>query len=177
MKPKKRRKRSIKFLLLTAVAILAVGAAYLLITNKSTKTESHSQEGINIKFIKQGSLTFLSAEEDKEISEIDIEIADNEQLRARGLMYRNSLPGNAGMLFIFDYEEIQGFWMKNTYIALDMLFVNSDNAIVTIHHNTTPLKEWNYASTEPALYVVEVNAGYCLTHNIKMGDKIEFKRD
>ncbi|MPM60050.1 hypothetical protein SDC9_106897 [bioreactor metagenome] len=90
-------------------------------------------------------------------------------------MYRKSLPADAGMLFVFDEEEIQGFWMKNTYIPLDMLFVNADNEIITIHTNTAPLKEWNYASTRPALYVVEVNAGYCAQKQITEGDKIIFE--
>ncbi|HCB88353.1 MAG TPA: DUF192 domain-containing protein, partial [Porphyromonadaceae bacterium] len=118
---------------------------------------------------------FLSAQNNDTLSVIDIEVADNNQRRARGLMYRKSLPADAGMLFVFDEEEIQGFWMKNTYIPLDMLFVNADNEIITIHTNTAPLKEWNYASTRPALYVVEVNAGYCAQKQITEGDKIIFE--
>jgi hypothetical protein len=55
-----------------------------------------------------------------------------------------------------------------------MLFVNANNEIITIHANTAPLREWNYASTKPALYVVEVNAGYCIQKNITEGDKINF---
>ena len=117
----------------------------------------------------------MSAQNNDTLSVIDIEVADNNQRRARGLMYRKSLPADAGMLFVFDEEEIQGFWMKNTYIPLDMLFVNADNEIITIHTNTAPLKEWNYASTRPALYVVEVNAGYCAQKKITEGDKIIFE--
>ena len=117
----------------------------------------------------------MSAQNNDTLSVIDIEVADNNQRRARGLMYRKSLPADAGMLFVFDEEEIQGFWMKNTYIPLDMLFVNADNEIITIHTNTAPLKEWNYASTRPALYVVEVNAGYCAQKQITEGDKIIFE--
>jgi uncharacterized membrane protein (UPF0127 family) len=128
-----------------------------------------------ISFNKQGTLAFLSAQNNDTLSVIDIEVADNNQRRARGLMYRKSLPADAGMLFVFDEEEIQGFWMKNTYIPLDMLFVNADNEIITIHANTAPLKEWNYASTRPALYVVEVNAGYCAQKQITEGDKIIFE--
>jgi hypothetical protein len=56
-----------------------------------------------------------------------------------------------------------------------MLFVNADNEIITIHANTTPLKEWNYASSRPAFYVVEVNAGYCAKNQITEGDKIIFE--
>ena len=171
MKTKKKNNRSI--LIMAGVAILVVALIYMFVINKSI--EDFRSESMEIKFNKQAELAFVSAANDEVISEIDIEVADNDQLRARGLMYRNSLPENAGMLFIFEYEDIQGFWMKNTYIALDILFVNSNKEIVTIHANTTPLKEWNYASTEPALYVVEVNAGYCLKHNIREGDKIDFE--
>ena len=64
--------------------------------------------------------------------------------------------------------------MKNTYIPLDMIFVNSAKEIVTIHPNTTPLLENSYYSTMPSLYVVEVNAGYCNVHHIKVGDRIDF---
>jgi hypothetical protein len=78
------------------------------------------------------------------------------------------------MLFINSEEEMQSFWMKNTYIPLDMIFVNANKEIVTIHVNTTPLKEWNYTSTKPALYVVEVNAGFTNRHGIGTGDKIDF---
>jgi uncharacterized membrane protein (UPF0127 family) len=64
--------------------------------------------------------------------------------------------------------------MKNTYIPLDIIFVNSEKIIVTIHPNTRPLKEWSYASTQPSLYVVEVNAGFCNRHHIRSGDRIAF---
>ncbi len=113
-------------------------------------------ETIDIPFRKQGELFFTSQQNGDTLAMIDIEVADNDQLRARGLMYRRTLPENAGMLFIQSMEEMQSFWMKNTYIPLDILFVNRDKEIVTIHANTTPLKEWNYASTKPAIYVVEV---------------------
>ncbi|MGI6047155.1 MAG: DUF192 domain-containing protein [Petrimonas sp.] len=159
--------------LLLGILIVAAVVA-VLIFKKGKNSDVFQTESLEIPFNKQGSLTFLSADNNDTISTIDIEIADNNQRRARGLMYRKSLPADAGMLFIFDVEEIQGFWMKNTYIPLDMLFVNANNEIITIHANTAPLREWNYASTKPALYVVEVNAGYCIQKNITEGDKINF---
>ena len=84
---------------------------------------------------------------------------------------------NHGMLFIFPYEAEQSFWMKNTVIALDMIFVNSKLEIVKIHHNTTPFSEQSYSSGKPAEYVVEVNAGYSNRMGIKEGDKIIWTRD
>ena len=161
-------------LIIGFVATAAVVVTLFFLTQKE-ETLITDGGAFEISFIKQGTLAFLSAQNNDTLSVIDIEIADNDQRRARGLMYRKSLPADAGMLFIFDVEEIQGFWMKNTYIPLDMLFVNADNEIITIHANTTPLKEWNYASIQPALYVVEVNAGYCYQKQITEGDKIVFE--
>lgn len=169
MNSKKKNRMALLLGILIVAAVVAV-----LIFKKGKNSDAFQTESLEIPFNKQGSLTFLSADNNDTISTIDIEIADNNQRRARGLMYRKSLPADAGMLFIFDVEEIQGFWMKNTYIPLDMLFVNANNEIITIHANTTPLREWNYASTKPALYVVEVNAGYCIQKNITEGDKINF---
>lgn len=173
MKTKKKRNVGLSLAVLTVALI----AGTLLYTNymKDKAPGIPETESLDIPFNKQGTLAFLSAADNDTISVIDVEVADNHQQRARGLMYRKSLPSGAGMLFIFDAEETQGFWMKNTYIPLDMLFVNADNEIVTIHANTIPLKEWNYASTQPALYVVEVNAGYCAQKNITEKDRIVFE--
>ncbi|BBD45407.1 MAG: DUF192 domain-containing protein [Petrimonas sp.] len=166
--------KSKKLLIIGFIAVVAVAATLFFLTQKKD-TKITDGGAFEISFNKQGTLAFLSAQNNDTLSVIDIEVADNNQRRARGLMYRKSLPADAGMLFVFDEEEIQGFWMKNTYIPLDMLFVNADNEIITIHTNTAPLKEWNYASTRPALYVVEVNAGYCAQKQITEGDKIIFE--
>lgn len=172
MKSKKKSKMGL--ILGILIVAVVVGTLIYVFSKKGNNSDTSQTESVDIPFNKQGSLAFLSADNNDTISTIDIEIADNNQRRARGLMYRKSLPADAGMLFIFDVEEIQGFWMKNTYIPLDMLFVNANNEIITIHANTTPMREWNYASTKPALYVVEVNARYCVQKNITEGDKIIF---
>lgn len=159
-------------LIVTLLAIAAVGI--YLITNKGESSQPFSIEDTTPKFKKEGELLFISKTESDTLTVIDIEVADNEQKTAQGLMHRSSMPENAGMLFLMPQEEIQGFWMKNTYIPLDMIFVNSNKEIVTIHHNTTPMNENSYLSTAPALYVVEVNGGFCNKNNIKEGDQIEF---
>jgi uncharacterized membrane protein (UPF0127 family) len=123
------------------------------------------------KFKKEGELTFVDSVENP-IIKIDIEIADNDYERQLGLMNRQSMEEMQGMLFIFPQQEYQSFWMRNTLFSLDMLFINSNKEIVTIHKNTTPLSEQSYPSTAPAIYVLEVNAGFCDRHNIKLGDKV-----
>lgn len=172
MSQKKKNNRNISLI----VILIAIAGLVLYFSQKSgSETEAGTQsEAIDIPFRKQGELFFTSQQNGDTLAMIDIEVADNDQLRARGLMYRRTLPENAGMLFIQSLEEMQSFWMKNTYIPLDILFVNRDKEIVTIHANTTPLKEWNYASTKPAIYVVEVNAGFSNRHGINIGDRIEF---
>ena len=176
MKKMNNKKKISVPIIVAVVAVLAIIVAWLFFSEHKKTPQISDNISYEIPFNKQGTLTFLSAEGNDTISVIDIEIADNDQRRARGLMYRKSMPENAGMLFIHDRAEIQSFWMKNTYIPLDMIFVDSDNKIVTIHANTQPLREWSYASTEPALYVVEVNAGYCAKNKIAEGDKIEFQK-
>ena len=167
----KRRARAYTVLLL----IIMIGlVAYFMSKTNSQSELSVQQEVPDIPFTTEGELVFISRISSDTLAIIDIEVADNIQERARGLMYRQALPDNGGMLFIHDYEEMQSFWMKNTYIPLDILFVNAQKEIVTIHVNTTPMKEWSYASTLPALYVVEVNAGFCARHGITEGDKIEY---
>lgn len=124
-------------------------------------------------FKKEGELTFLSGD-GKEVKKIDIEIADNAPERQQGLMYRKSMDEARGMLFVFPEEGEQGFWMKNTIISLDLMYVNKNKEIVKIHKNTIPYSERDIPSEKPAMYVVEVNAGFTDKYGIKEGDKIEF---
>ena len=166
------KNKSTKTILITALVIVGAAAAYFIM-NKDTN-QGFTIENSAPVFKKEGELLFISNHDGETLSVIDIEIADTDQKTMQGLMYRSSMPQNAGMLFLMPREDIQGFWMRNTYIPLDMIFVNSNKQIVTIHANTTPMNESSYISTAPALYVVEVNAGYCNKNNIKEGDKIDF---
>lgn len=125
------------------------------------------------RFKKEGLLTIVDSL-GVEIAKVDIEIADTDYERTLGLMYRQTMAENEGMLFIFPDEEIRSFWMKNTILPLDMLFINSERRIVTIHKNTTPYSEQSYRSTQPAKYVLELNAGYCDLKGIKTGDMIRW---
>ena len=125
-------------------------------------------------FQKHGELHFLNSNTDSIKSTIDIEIASNNYDRTLGLMFRPTMEPNNGMLFIFEDETIQSFWMRNTLISLDMIYVNSDKEIVTIHKNTPTLTDQSFPSNEPAVYVVEVVGGFCDSIGIKVGDKIMF---
>jgi uncharacterized membrane protein (UPF0127 family) len=108
------------------------------------------------------------------ISSIDIAVADTPELRNLGLMDVRTLPWNSGMLFIFAQQERLSFWMANTPLPLDLLFVNSDYQIVHIHHNAQPFSQQQIDSVHPALYVVEVNGGYAVRNDIVEGNYIRF---
>jgi uncharacterized membrane protein (UPF0127 family) len=126
-------------------------------------------------FKKQGELRFLTPKQDF-LAGIDIELALDDTQRQLGLMYRDTLAENQGMLFVFDNEEVRSFWMKNTVLSLDMIFVNARNEIVTIHKHTTPYSEETYESTRPAKCVLEVNAGYIDKQKISVGDRVSWSR-
>ncbi len=105
---------------------------------------------------------------------ISVEVADEPAERETGLMYRKSLPEDAGMLFIFEDEAEYAFWMKNTLIPLDMVFIAADSSIVDIIE-AEPCKSDPCAAYKPsgkAKYVLEVNKGYSLNNGIKKGDKV-----
>ena len=91
-------------------------------------------------------------------------------------MYRNELPAFGGMLFIFPQEGRLSFWMKNTPLPLDILYINANFTIVHIAENTTPYSTARIPSKHPARYVLEVNAGFCRQHGIATRDRVEFSR-
>jgi uncharacterized protein len=126
-------------------------------------------------FVSEGELNFTDAQ-GKELSKLEIEIVDNAADRQKGLMFRKSMPEHQGMLFVFEEQEPQSFWMKNTLIPLDIIFVNDKNTVVSIQKNATPLSEKPLPSTGSALYVVETNGGYADKFGIKAGVKINFKK-
>ncbi len=155
-----------------AVGVLAIIAVYVISFIIPTKTDQSTEE-TEYKFMKEGSLTFTDSLNNS-ITKIDLEIADTDFDRQLGLMFRKSMETNQGMLFIFPVQETLSFWMRNTYLPLDMIFVNADKKIVTIHKNTKTLSDQSYASTEPAKYVVEVVAGFTDKFSVKVGDKINW---
>jgi uncharacterized protein len=97
----------------------------------------------------------------------------------RGLMFRKSLPENSGMLFVFPDEAIQSFWMKNTLIPLDMIFISANDRVVDIKNNFLPCTTDpcpTYQSVLPAKYVLEVNAGMVQKEGIAIGDQAMIKK-
>ncbi len=105
-------------------------------------------------------------------SVVSVELALTREEQARGLMYRTELAEDAGMLFVFDREEPRRFWMSNTPIPLDILFIRSDATIATIAARTTPYSERQIPSRVPVRYVLEVPGGWSDRHGVKTGDRV-----
>ncbi len=101
-----------------------------------------------------------------------VEIADTDATREYGLMNRTFMPEDHGMLFIFDYQTTVSFWMKDTLIPLDMVFIDGNGRIGDIYKNATPLSETVYTAKNPTKYVVELNGGYCDRYGIKVDDNV-----
>lgn len=120
-------------------------------------------------FKKEGELTFLKNQE-----KLTIEIADNDAETTQGLMFRRSMPDSCGMIFVMKENEPHSFWMKNTYIPLDIIYLDESKKIVTIQANTTPFSEAEVPSYEKAKFVLEVNAGYCKRKGIEKGDVVKW---
>jgi len=103
---------------------------------------------------------------------IEVELATTPEQRQLGLMYRERLAPGTGMLFIFPQAAPQSFWMKNTKISLDILYLDDAGKVVRIHERTTPFSETSLPSGEPVRFVLEVPGGYCADVGLRAGDTV-----
>lgn len=101
-----------------------------------------------------------------------VEIADQPDNRAKGLMFRRSLGDDAGMLFVYETPQHISMWMRNTYIPLDMVFILADGRVHRVERDTEPFSEEVIDSGEPVLAVLEVKAGTADRLKLKPGDKV-----
>lgn len=104
---------------------------------------------------------------------VTAEVADNDQTRTRGLMSRDSLPPDHGMLFVYPEEQTLSFWMRNTKIPLDIAFVNQKGVIVDIQHMQAESDDL-HTSSRPAMYALEMAEGWFAAHDVKAGDNVTF---
>ncbi|POF29280.1 DUF192 domain-containing protein [Roseibium marinum] len=102
----------------------------------------------------------------------EVEVAENDRERARGLMFRQEMAAGHGMLFIFEGEGDRYFWMKNTPLPLDIIYISAAGRIVSIAADTTPFSEAAIPSGKPARYVLELNAGTSARLEINTGDVV-----
>lgn len=106
---------------------------------------------------------------------INVEVADTPDARRKGLMHRNSLQEHYGMLFVFEQETHDPFWMKDTFMPLDLVFFDKDYYVIDLIEKTEPLSEKLLLSREPYRYVLEINGGHAKKHDIRVGDLAQFR--
>jgi len=141
----------------------------------SCKDNNKEIKQTEVTFTKEGELTIFKTSDATKVT-LDIEIADTDFDVQTGLMYRNSMKNNQGMLFVFNDETERFFYMKNTKFPLDLIFINTNNNIVSFHKNAKPFNEVPLPSKVPAKYVLEVNAGLVDIWGILVGDRIFFSK-
>ena len=142
--------------------------------NNSENTNKIDKNKEQIVFTKEGKLTVTDSEGQTK-AVFDVEFARDDYERETGLMYRESMQDDQAMLFIFDDEKPRYFWMKNTYIPLDIIYIDAGKKIVKIIKNTKPLDEMTLPSIRPAKYVLEIKAGLSDAYGFKESDKVAWQ--
>lgn len=162
-------KRNIFITLITATTLI----------NYSCKKETDKKINMEeITFKKEGELSIYSLKDSIPtlITSLDIEIADNDYETQTGLMYRKTMEEKRGMLFIQKEFKPHNFYMKNTLIPLDIIYIDDMFKIVSFQKNAKPLDETLLPSGKPAKYVLEINAGLSDQWNLKEGDSISYTK-
>jgi uncharacterized membrane protein (UPF0127 family) len=178
--PKKAARKSRRLSFIDLIVILAVVSGmsvfYKLSVNRTLTIQENMQESESQKTIlKQGNVAFYDSSNRKKL-DIMVDIAENEYQQGRGLMFREDMPENQGMLFTYEDELQRFFWMKNTKVSLDIIFVDATYKIVKIHKDALPLSENIYPSGVPAQFVVEVRSGFCDRYQLEVGNRISWEK-
>lgn len=139
----------------------------------SCKENKKTIQQTKVSFKKEGELIIYKAIDSSQLH-INIEIADTDFDIQTGLMYRDSMEKDQGMLFVFEDNEDRFFYMKNTKIPLDLIYISANKKIVSFQKNAKPFDESSLPSNAPAKYVLEINTGLVDQHSILVGDSISF---
>ncbi|SOC80794.1 hypothetical protein SAMN06296241_2351 [Salinimicrobium sediminis] len=158
----------------TFLSLLITGS---LLTGCKDKPEATKEIATEPVTFKQEAEAYLVKPAGDTIRHLKLEIADDDYQRETGLMYRQSMEADQGMLFIFENEEPRGFYMKNTHIPLDLIFLDSQNKIVSIAKDAKPESLETIPSNVPAQYVLEINGGLSDQWNLVVGDSLILNRD
>lgn len=128
-----------------------------------------------ITFSKEAEVYLIKASGDT-LKKLYVELAESDYEHQTGLMYRESMDKDQGMLFIYESERIRSFYMKNTYIPLDIIYYSADSTLVSIQKNAIPRNETSLPSEAPTQFILEINAGLSDQWGIEQGDKFSVKR-
>lgn len=151
--------------------LLILGTSFLNLY--SCKEDKKVIKQTEVSFKKEAELSIFKVSDSTEVI-LDIEIADTDYETQTGLMYRDSMLKNQGMLFVFEDVTKRYFYMKNTKIPLDIIYIDANKTIVSFQKNAKPFDESSLPSKVPAKYVLEVNAGLVDAWGISVGDTISY---
>jgi len=154
-------------------SIFCICLSSLLWTCKNAP--NNTQVTRTVPFTKEGTAQLYKQDTDSLIAEFDIEFARTAYETETGLMYRNAMQNNQGMLFIFEEASPRFFYMKNTRFALDIIYLSEDKSIVSFHKKAQPFKENTLPSEQAAKYVLEINGGLIDELGLALGDQLEFE--
>ncbi len=160
-------------LLVLPLLMLAAACGDTASRSETTDAETDTSEE-TIPFRIDGALDFLRQGE--RLLTLDIEIAEGDSATQRGMMQRTGFPDRSGMLFLLDTLRVRNFWMGNTPLSMDLLFINADSQIVSFTKYATPFSDDLIPSKAPAQYVLEVPAGFVDSHGIVEGDRVRWHR-
>ncbi|MBT8319761.1 MAG: DUF192 domain-containing protein [Gramella sp.] len=153
-------------------------AAFLILSHGFLACESEKKsetiETDPITFTKEGEVYLIKASGDT-LKKLDVELSETDYEHQTGLMYRESMQEDQGMLFIYDSERERSFYMKNTYIPLEIIYYEADSSLVSIQKNATPRDETSLPSEGPAQFVLEINGGLSDQWGIADGDRFSFQ--
>jgi uncharacterized membrane protein (UPF0127 family) len=165
-----------KFNLKRFTFFIVIALAIIFISFKLPKTgdEIARNQGLsfNSDFKNYNRILDIFDEEDNKVASFKVALADDDKKRMYGLMYLKELPKNHGMIFTFFPSRVVTMWMKNTFIPLDIIFVDSDNEIAHIAENTTPQSLELISSRREVVMVIEINAGLAKELGIKVGQTV-----
>lgn len=173
------RKLIIIFFIIILILSICINTLYFVQSDNIIHSEKQQTINANIKYLEN--LTDNDSVElclERQIENcLLLEVAKSNQKKTEGLMFYEDMRENYGMFFVFDTSAIQSFWMKNTYIPLDIIFLNESLTIINIE-NATEINQTNkiYSSTAPSKFVIEVNYGVADHLKLKPGDNFKLKK-
>lgn len=164
-----------KLFIAAGIMILVAFTVTMLVIFLPEDEAQTSTKPLRLTFLKQGNAVIL-APDGKQKAAFDIELADTPETQKNGLMYRDNMQDNQGMLFTYKTADQMNFWMKNTYLPLDIIFFLPDSTIYKVYPDNVPFTETSISPFEKCLYALEINAGLAKANNLQPGDKLNWKR-
>ncbi|MGX1929671.1 DUF192 domain-containing protein [Flagellimonas sp. 2504JD4-2] len=155
-------------------SLILVFSLFVAVGCKNEQKQEIKTETIS--FTKEGELTITGATDEATPIQFDIEIAETEYETQTGLMYRDSMEENQGMLFVFDNVAMHSFYMKNTEFPLDIIYIDENLKIASFQKNARPFDETGLSSGVPIKYVLEINAGLSDKLGLMVGDSISYNK-